>query len=157
MSETLHVIGVDPGKFTGVAHWTRDKFYSTELAYEDVVPYVRGILEQVQRDGDRVFVGCQRFYVGPTTHKKSAQPHAMQLQGALETLCLQFDFPIFELQDSASAHKVGRDSELRRLNMWKQTRDGHANDAARHVLLTLLRFQPNELKHLLETGIVVVD
>jgi hypothetical protein len=48
----------------------------------------------------------------------------------------------FELQSRSDMRKMPSNTELRQLGMHLKTRDDHANDATRHLLLSLLRRFP---------------
>lgn len=140
------IIGVDPGKVTGVAHlvlrgW---RFQSWELPRVDVIPHVRGLIQRTPPTRRTVLV-VERFVIGQRTVRSSRQPDAMELCGALRELAAEYDTVDFAFQGAADAKRAGRREVLQRLGWWRRTRDMHASDAAAHVVLALLRVDPARL------------
>lgn len=89
-------------------------------------------------------VASQRFTISTSGRPVSQQLDAIETNGALRFIVQ--DSPRlhhrFILLPQAEAKKVGTTKVLKSLGWWKTTKDGHANDAARQVLLALLMEWP---------------
>lgn len=148
----LCVIGIDPGNVTGIAMWTRTDFLTEETDAADVDAYLEAFLKMVDYTNVDTFIGVQRFAILPGTHKKTRQPAASEVVGVVQSLGKKYGVPV-DVQSASTARKFS-DATLRRIGMYTTTRGGHANDAARHVLVTLLTFRPDEMFALLERGTI---
>lgn len=140
----MNLIGVDPGKKTGVAHFDGRQFRAWELQRLDVLTHVRGLV------GDRTtHIAIERFIIGTGTGKKTQQPDALEIIGSLVELEREEENISLLRQNAADAKHAAPDVRLRAVG-WYATRMGHANDAARHVWLLLLRFFPERALSILD-------
>lgn len=138
----MRVLSVDPGKTTGWARWSHDEFDSGEILgglhqasafLEDMIHYVD------------VFV-FEKFVISSSTVKKDLTEAytALYINGALQDLAFRYDTRIV-------THTPG-DKEwglpfLKAIGWHYVGGDGHANDAAAHLLkyMSDTRQLPNDL------------
>lgn len=151
----MHILGIDPGERTGLAIYSPDQFTSFELHALDVLPFVRGWVTALteQGRGSETHVAIERFSIHQGTGRKTRQPAALELGQQVRELCA-LRGAWCQLHDAATS-KVYDDALLRRLGGFHATRDGHANDATRLVLLALLRDYPRQLQAVLRDGFPV--
>lgn len=134
-----NIVGVDPGGTCGVAIYNVRGFQSFHVPGPQAG---RFITERVRRltELSHVFVACQRFII--VGGAQTQQPEALQTIGELTALADDDGKNItLELQNSADAAKAGSRELLTQLDWWRPGME-HANDAARHVALTMLRHFP---------------
>ena len=147
------MLAIDPGKVCGVAYYVRGVFRSHEFPHIDTIPWVRGIILG-QPDHSELNIVCERFTTGGGASKKTRQSSALEVIGAVGAMVDELNTPhkiiTFGLQPVAEAKKLGTTETLKRIDWWNATRDGHANDAARHILFGLLRMYPEELERVLQ-------
>lgn len=132
----MMIIAVDPGAGTGIAYYNTDtdEHWAGEYEYAQVAPKVETLIRYGLRRGYTVKVVCEKYVMTPG--RKSPQPEALMHMGAVEWICrsegvsLTWQFP-------GPAKSTVPDAILRKLGWHRVTKDGHANDAARHVLLWL--------------------
>jgi hypothetical protein len=85
----------------------------------------------------------EKFFITMNTVKMSRQDASLKTNGALEYECWKRGHA-YEEQSKSTAAKMGRDVELKRLGLYVPGR-GHANDAARHMVLGVNRHVPELL------------
>lgn len=133
-------IGVDPGKVTGIAWW--DSATNKFAAHETDNPnYVLSCFMNLNAN-ERVILGCERFTPRRNSHKMTAQPDALHVIGQVKSLCGLYRNVTWRLQPPSTAKRLTTDATLRRLGWHTPTKDKHANDAARHLMLILLTLEP---------------
>lgn len=134
------IMAVDPGGTTGVAwlvkivdaHGVHYEFGSAE------VPDGRfGFIEQFHRLAEvhvieRLIV--EDFIINSGTVKKTQQVDPWRLVGYLEGWAHQHGVPLV-LQTPSTAKGFGSDEKLKFLGWHRPSKGGHANDAARHLLV----------------------
>lgn len=156
MPRSICVIGVDPGKKTGIAclrvtgGFVRHE--TMECDQVDVVPYVEGLLKGTDLASVDVFIGVQRFTINRSTHKKTRQPAASEIVGVVQELGRKYNVTVDVQSASTAARFI--DMTLRRLGIYTVSRGGHANDAMRHALLTLLVYRPEVMARVLGLGTI---
>lgn len=96
----------------------------------------------------RTTIACERYTITSRTAKLTRQPHALEFIGALRSLASDYPSVTFLLQSKSDAIKLGNDGLLRKLG-WYTPGAGHANDAARQVLLALAGRHPQLFDELL--------
>lgn len=137
------IVGVDPGKVTGVAVWHDPTVFDTarygELDVaevedsEAVVPVLRRML-----DGEQpTLVAIERFV--SSGRRMTFQPHAQQVVGAVKSYCLEENVPLI-FQQPGPAKKTAPNHVLKSIGWYRPTPDDHANDAVRHVLRCLATY-----------------
>jgi hypothetical protein len=132
------LVGVDPGKITGISIWRSPPSETTlataEVKATDTVPTLRRMLK-----GDRPnLVGVERY---KQNGRKTHQPEAYYVTGAVRSFC---DDNVVRCvyQSPSSAQRIGTPRRLRELGFYIQTKDGHANAATGHVLLLMAQYHP---------------
>lgn len=142
------VIAIDPGFTTGIAHYCQSgDCVGLEVDHQDVVSFLRGMLNGAVAAHVKPIVVIERFIIGQETVKHSPQYDALELIGAVINLCREFDI-ITKLQTAADAKNVCTDAKLKKLG-WFQRGMRHANDAKRHLLLALITSDPGEVVRLM--------
>ena len=124
------VVAFDPGLATG---WARlNPGHRFESGQGDWYLVFRTFYETVVM-GARPVIICEDFVYTAETLKKSRQTLSTEGIGVLRFLSRRFDCD-FHLQTPAAAKQFSTNDKLKRLG-WYQPGMGHANDAARHLLL----------------------
>lgn len=135
-----NIIGVDPGGTCGVALYNARGFTSFHTPGTHAG---RFITERARRLStlEHVFIACQRFII--VGGAQTQQPDALHIIGELEAFARAENQATvtLELQNSADAARAGSREILQSVGWWKPGYE-HANDAARHVALTMLRHFP---------------
>lgn len=128
--KSLLTIAVDPGMETGVAwHLSGVGVGSFELPCWDAVDWVADVVDTQRCPVD---VACEAYNIGKGTLKKSRQYWSLESIGALRWICKRRGVT-FALQQP-SDKDFGTDAKLKALGWYAPSRDGHQNDAARHLL-----------------------
>ena len=145
--KTDHVLfAVDPGKMTGYALYdvNRDKFTSAELPhFPFLVAAERLLLEKPIHT-----VICERFVITKATLEKTRQPWSIEQIGCLRYWCETMNIP-FDLQTAAEGKAFSTDTKLKTIGFFTPN-SGHANDAARHLLLWMAKHQYVPISSLIE-------
>jgi hypothetical protein len=127
-------LAIDPGKTTGVAHYdTRTgEFGSLEIEGR------YALYDYLASDwwGHPLVLIVEDWTVRGDTHRFSRQDDPHRIIGALDYLAYVHDVPM-RLQTPASAKRFATDQRLRTLE-WFTGGAGHADDAARHLLVALV-------------------
>lgn len=126
-------IGIDPGDMTGWARMINGDFASGQLPLNEVLDWVFIGLET----GIRPVIFCEDFIITPQTAKKSRQTSALDGIGALKWMGHKFEVDVV-MQTPAAAKSFSTDEKLKAIDWYKPTKGGHANDAARHLMLGLV-------------------
>lgn len=145
--EDMIVIAVDPGLVTGIAWWIPDLSPTPgcgEFSKKNVGSVLEGLLQG--KDPESVIVVCEKYVLLPGV--KSAQPEALMFMGVVEFLCQKYGVKLV-WQFPRDAKKMCTDGFLRKTGWYMKTKDGHANDAMRHVGLWLALNQPEEFAKLI--------
>ncbi len=128
----MKIFSVDPGMGTGWAFW--DDGLLASFGETDH--------EQFSKDIDQWFarldvVVCEDYIITPQTLKKTRQLYSLHLIGFLKYRCLAVGTE-FVLQKPGDAKRFADDDKLKLLDWWHPTKDGHQNDAIRHLLTYLV-------------------
>lgn len=126
------IIALDPGKTTGIAVWDDGVFYAKELQFNETCTYVE---EMAQRFGDELKMVSESFIITQHTAKNTQATWSLELIGVFRFLQRKWvsDDPL-RLQMPSAAKRFSSDNRLRQMGFWTKGK-GHANDAARHLLL----------------------
>jgi hypothetical protein len=124
------IIAVDPGGRTGMAQWYDGDFTSWEV--EEPMEVVRLVGDAI-REWDAVV--CENFRPRP---RVTWQPDALHIIGGLRYFTWRHEVP-FILQEPAQAKTFATDERLKAAGFYTKGGEGHANDAARHLLRYLVR------------------
>lgn len=140
------LVGVDPGKVTGIAVWWSPDFYDStergalgpvdtaEVEYSAVRPVLLRML-----NGERPTLMAGERYV--KNARKTNQPEADQVLGVVRSLAEELTVR-FVYQSPSPAQKIGNPERLRKLGWFVRSKDGHANAALGHMLLLMATFHP---------------
>lgn len=133
------LIAIDPGELSGfvvVDTETAEVHFSGELSEFEVSAKVEELLEKQLVD---VTIVMEKFTINAATHKKSPQPTAMYIIGAVRHLNRKHLNRIPTLQTPADAKSFSTNEKLKAIGFWHRGGEGHANDAFRHALLYMVR------------------
>jgi hypothetical protein len=123
------VLSNDPGKAWGWAQWRDGTFTSGEDDYYEMLVRLETTVPHVDH------VICENFIITQATARKTqGELWSPKGIGILEYWCRRQAIP-FTLQTPANAKSFSNDGKLRRLEWYRPGHGGHANDAARHLLL----------------------
>lgn len=138
------LVGVDPGKVTGIAVWWDPNFYDTtgkvniDVAEVDDSTKVPAMIRRML-DGERPhLIMCERCKQNP---RKTHQPEAVEVTGAVRSLADELHVRCV-YQSPSPAKRMGTSEVLRRLGWYFPSEGGHQNAASSHVLLGMATFMP---------------
>jgi hypothetical protein len=141
------IIAIDPGLVTGMAISRNGETPAPcEVPYADFGTVLKGWISVNQWPRASLVVVCEKYVMTPGI--KSSQPEALMLMGVTEFLCQQYGVKLV-WQFPRDAKKMCPDSFLRQAGWYQKTKDGHANDAMRHVGLWMAHNQPEEFAKLI--------
>ena len=130
------VMAIDPGKTTGLAMLdmeTGDYTYA-EWEFTDTASF---ILAHAQEHGADLVIVVERFFININTIKDTQAPWSLEVIGWARGCSHLFCNRDVHLHDAAAAKRFGSDERLKTMG-WYVPGRGHANDAARHLLLLLV-------------------
>lgn len=135
----MTVLALDPGGTTGWATWDASVgFRSWECDFDVLIARAwEWITTQPDAHEGARHVVCERYTITAETLRKSRQSDALEIIGFMRGLCLIYEIP-FSLQTPADAKRFSTDDRLRHVG-WYTRGKGHANDAARHLMLHLVK------------------
>lgn len=130
-------LAIDPGKVCGVAMW--HPMEALVLKSDELTPLetAKLTLDLWNNSLGQLLVICESFQITERTIKTARQHDALDVIG---WLTLESQLKAFELvlQTAAQAKSFSTDDKLKALDWFERTKDGHANDAARHMLRYLM-------------------
>lgn len=137
MTKLLSVLAVDPGLLTGASRWFNGSGLEPgfELPHLDFCDWAYAHMETHQGPGHVVV--AEEFRISAATAKKTPQPWSLEIIGFLRWGARRFGCT-FELQTAGDAKTFVSNARLRGVDAWWKG-EGHARDAARHLLLYLAR------------------
>ncbi len=136
MSDISHITGViafDPGKLTGWAQVIEGSFTSGQDSLWKVINWFDLTLQR----GHRPTVFCESFIITTATAKKSRQTDVLDGIGAIKFLTQKYATALI-MQSPSKAKSFATDDKLKTMGWYFPTKGGHANDAARHLLVGLV-------------------
>lgn len=142
-NDVPNVIGVDPGGTTGVATFSVRGFTSTHVPANTAVQFIEELVQQRVELGN-VIVAVQRYVTAGAHGRHSTQHDALSIIGGLKLLETKTGLRgrvRVEVQNAADAAHIGKRDVLTLIDWWRPGMT-HANDAAAHVALTMLRYFP---------------
>lgn len=153
------IIGVDPGKVTGIAMW--QQLTSETLGSGTVIGPIKSwavceadsadVLKRINlllRGRKPTAIACERFVQGTGRRPMTFQPHAQSVMGEVSALAQSLRCT-YALQLAGPAKKIASDKVLRQLGCYVPTPDGHSNDACRQVIRYLANEHPTVFAALL--------
>lgn len=143
MSKPLVVIGVDPGKTTGVFLFCSDTAPDAPLRTEafqvrvEYMPFfLNGMFHLTTRHyGGHCHVAIERFIINARTAKSSQQGDALEVTGMVKAVAAIQALPDVRQYMKANL-KFASDDALKRAG-WYDPKQPHANDAARQAYALL--------------------
>lgn len=126
----LTVMAFDPGKITGWASLRLGEFFSGEDELQPILEWVNSILYE----GLKPTIVCEDFIYTAATAKKTRQTWSTEGIGVLRYLSTKYGIE-FKLQTPQAAKAFSTNDKLRKIEWYRASKGGHANDAARHLLL----------------------
>lgn len=147
MTDLMYVLGVDPGKTSGVAllSWTGapDRApiveWSCDVNEVDFPDQIILGLDASRAGG--FHVACESFVINMQTAKNTQAPWSLENIGILKYLCDTRNYPrsLIAFQSPANAKSMFPNPALHKLGTWHRGGAGHANDAIRHALLRTVK------------------
>lgn len=147
---TRLIIGVDPGKMTGLAWLIDDTFKSTDLAVLNACTVMDMLLREYE--GCPIIIAVERYSITQQTSRLTRQYDALEVIGVCRWFAHSHDAQ-FLLQSAAAAQRCGNRDVLRALGWWKPGGD-HLNKAAAQVALAYQTTSPLEFTRRLEPGMI---
>lgn len=135
------IIGIDPGKTTGIFALSDDPGRPPTVNERDaywVMDQLDWLLQSAKAD-ENVYVVCERYTQQST--KLTPQYDALEVIGVVRWLCHRWGADL-TLQ-SRSQKSIITSFMLKDIGWWTSGTRGHVNDAARHVLIYLATRDPN--------------
>ena len=131
------ILALDVGKVTGACLWVTnypERVITTEIPTRYKV---RDVVEDLVLNNDnKVTIACENFVISQRTIKTAQDHNALRLIGWLDLFCEKHDVE-FYLRTASSAKSFASDEKLKVLDWYTPTKDGHANDASRHMILQI--------------------
>jgi len=128
------IVAIDPGKMTGYALLKPGSFLSGQAPLQDALVWI----DETFTAGHRMTIVCEDFIYTAATAKKTRQTWSTEGIGVLRYLASKYDVG-FYLQAPVDAKKFSTNDKLKAMGWYKPTKGGHANDAARHLLLYCIK------------------
>ena len=144
----LFIIGVDPGKATGISVYTGGKLIHHDTVPADEVYETIALRTLPALHGLRVVIGVERYTYGINATKKSRQTDAMEIMGQLEGAAKIYHAE-FRLINQSDTKKLASNTTLKSIGWWVHDPEGHTNDASRVALTTLAQVRPTEFAKLI--------
>lgn len=149
--DSIHVIGCDPGKTTGLARWFHGRIESTAVLFADVEPTITTWLA----DTAPAVIAIERFVITRNTARKTQQTDALKLSGVIENIAVRDGRHVIVYQNMSDAKKIGSPTLLRALGWRKTGRNAtHMNDAMSQVVKVLASRFPVAFAELVTPDIV---
>ena len=148
MSNVKYVVAVDPGGTTGLAMYSPSEGMSaTQGKPYEIIEWIGDSLDAID------IVYCERFTISQQTLKKSREGSnvAIETIGIIRWLCSRAGIRFVE-QTPGEAKGFATNDKLRAMG-WLKLPD-HARDAARHLLLAVVKERLIDPKILLPQGTI---
>lgn len=135
------IISIDPGKVSGVAVWSPEDRAFTAFEYDvlDTIEFVTAaykLTRELARPFPGIEIVSEKFTISERTIKTALSLDALDINGWLTIQCQRWGVP-YKQQTPAQAKSFATDDKLKALDWYERTKDGHANDAARHLVVYL--------------------
>lgn len=125
------VLALDPGKTTGIAFHNGDNLDFGEYDFDATCDYIVNAIRMVDCD---IHVVSESFIITQHTARNTQAPWSLELIGVTRYITRKLTGNDITLQSPSSAKRFSSNDRLRHMNYWTPKK-GHANDAARHLLL----------------------
>lgn len=136
-----YIIGVDPGKQTGIAFWSEDK---EEFLRFNTYPAMSAVyrlwdaLDTYTQHECIVTLVCERYTIQPRTLKNTRQYDALEVTGALRYRCSQLGIDFVQYGPSDAKHAL-----ILIEHLIPRGTSTHAKDAACQVAQFLKNQRPD--------------
>lgn len=130
----VRILAVDPGGTTGWVHYDTESGWFESGQQENRIAFCEQAEEFITCGAEVVVV--EDFRITVQTAKKSQQPDALKIIGALDYIAAGRAQVV--LQTPGDAKRFSTDARLKKAGMWTPGRK-HANDAARHLFMWLCK------------------
>lgn len=131
-------MAIDPGVGTGVAVYQEGTFHSWEsFDLSEVAEDVRSFVGRTECE-----LVTEKFIISQRTVQGKVYYESLYFNG-----WLSIEYPHRHEQTAAQAKGFVSDAMLRHLGWYVRSKDGHANDAARHLVYRAVKH--NRERHLL--------
>lgn len=140
MLPEVRVIGVDPGKTTGLALLTGSRLTQVAVPFAEVEDTLRLWLASEVI----TYVGIERFVITRNTARKTQQTDALKVSGVVQNLVERSERHVVVYQNMSDAKRLGNPVMLRKLG-WRRTgvNASHMNDAASQVFKLVATRRPD--------------
>lgn len=132
------IITFDPGKATGIAVYNPHTKQFTAFEIDDRHDFCLEMALKLCAYGlQDLTVVAEKFTISKRTITTKVDYSALYIIGWVEHECYERHIP-FKFQTPAqikSDHTIATDANLKAVGWWTPTKGGHANDAARHMLV----------------------
>jgi hypothetical protein len=146
MPDIKHIFALDPGLTSG---WTtydvmNRSFTAGESNFDQTCA---NLLEFVTNYGPAGLIVCESFMITVHTAKNTQAPWSLELIGVARMIARRWTGNELLLQTPAQAKAFSTNNRLKHVGFWTPGMAGHANDAARHLLLVLVNrgYLPKEI------------
>jgi len=137
-----YVVAIDPGGTTGLAYWHRDGaapiFHAEPYERRERNQMLEDIGGWAQRHNENLIIVCETYTITQRTAKLSQQHDPLKVIGVVEYFEHLYGSRVV-LQKPGDAKRFSTDARLRAAGLWHPTTGGHANDAARHLFMYLVK------------------
>lgn len=142
------IVGVDPGKVTGIAMFVRTLRAGDLIHAEEVPAAQAGTFLRQWTAGihDKEMIWAVEKYVMLPSRAKTAQPDALTVTGVVQGLAVGSRYVE---QMAGPVKRLASDRVLKKLGWWQPTPDGHANDAKRQIVFAMAQYYPSSYAELL--------
>ena len=137
------IIGVDPGKTTGLAWLDNKTFYSTDY---NALSACDKIFELITTYDGKVIVAVEPYNITRQTIKFTRQYDALEVIGTCKWMSYKYGAE-FILQAASAAQPAGNVDLLKQLGWWVSSKD-HCNKAASQVVLAYQRVFPTRIHNM---------
>jgi len=133
-------VGIDPGNMTGLAWWSLGDTAPTaeEIPAAQMGNVLRRRLAMFPV-GTPVRITGERYTI--SSGVLTPQPAALEVMGVVKDMAQLHGVPLHWAQPK-DAKRSYPDKILRQLGWYIRTKDGHANDGMRQILVGLVRYDP---------------
>jgi hypothetical protein len=142
-----NVMGIDPGKTTGVFLATIAIPDEGEILLNNDARHMHLRRHEVHTEVEwrlqvwtDLVIACERFVITPETGKKTQQTDALEVIGSVRDVCERLGGHLV-LQSKADAVRLAPPQLLRAIGWYKPGME-HANHAAAHALFALQGIEP---------------
>jgi hypothetical protein len=128
------ILALDPGKTTGWATYNEGNFESGQTNFMETCQLIRDMATWEKTD---LHIVSESFLITMQTVKNTQAPWSLELIGVARYFAQELTGQDLTLQMPSAAKRFSSDERLKAFG-WHKPGKGHANDAARHLLLFMV-------------------